>query len=65
MLCEYCEKIEMISGTLEGISFEPLSEHKKWLATGVYGVKASVCPKCGRLSNLSIDIDSLKKITKI
>ncbi len=64
MLCEYCKKVEMIEGTFEGVSFEPSSEHKKMIASGVYGIKAMVCPECGRLSNFSLDTDSLRRITK-
>lgn len=64
MLCEYCQKAEVIEGTLEGVSFEPLSERKRRFASGVYGIKALVCPKCGRLSNFSLDTESLKNITK-
>ena len=64
MFCKYCKEIEIIEGVLQGISFEPASEHKKWFASGVYGIKAKVCPKCGRLLDFSLDTNSLKKITK-
>ncbi len=64
MLCNYCKKAEMIEGTLEGISFEPLSEHKKMLTSGVYGIRAMVCPKCGRLSGFSLDVEALKKMLR-
>lgn len=64
MLCEYCRKVETIKGTLEGVSFEPTSEHKKWLASGVYGIEVLACPECGRLSNFSLDTKTLKKISK-
>jgi hypothetical protein len=64
MLCEYCKEAEVIEGILEGVSFVPSSEQKKWLASGVYGIKAMVCPSCGRLYNFNVDIKSLKKIVK-
>jgi hypothetical protein len=64
MLCNYCKEAELIEGTLEGISFEPFSEHKKLLTSGVYGIRAMVCPKCGRLSDFSLDVEALKKIAR-
>ena len=64
MLCEYCKKAELIDGTLEGISFVPSFEHKKWFASGVYGIKAKACPECGRLTNFNVHVGSLKKMIK-
>ncbi len=60
----HCNKGKLIEGTLEGVSFEPISEHKKMLASGVYGIKAMVCTECGYLSNFNLDTETLKKITK-
>jgi hypothetical protein len=62
MLCEFCEKAEVIEGTVDPVSFVP--ERKKWFARGVYGISATVCPKCGRLSNFSLDTKYLEKILK-
>jgi hypothetical protein len=64
MLCDCCKKEDLIEGTLEGVSFKPQSEHKKILSSGVYGIKAMVCPSCGRLSNFALDAEALKKILK-
>ena len=64
MICEYCGKGDLLEGTLEGVSFKPSSEDKKWLAKGIYGIKAMACPECGRLSNFSIDTETLRKLMK-
>jgi RHS repeat-associated protein len=64
MLCDYCKKTELIEGTLEGVSFEPGSEHKKVLSSGVYGIKAMACPSCGRLSDFALNVEALKKMLK-
>ena len=64
MLCDHCKKAELIEGTLEGVSFEPQSEHKKMLSSGVYGIKAMACPFCGSLSNFALNAEALKKILK-
>jgi hypothetical protein len=64
MLCEHCGKAETIEGTLEGTSFVPLSKRKRWIASGVYGIRALACPGCGLLTSLSLDVESLRKITK-
>ena len=61
MLCEFCKKAEVVEGTLEGISFEPVSGQKKWFAKGVYCIRATACPECGRLTDLSLDAKSLVK----
>jgi hypothetical protein len=62
MICEYCAKTDLIEGTLEGVSFQPISESKKWLSSGIYGIKVLVCVECGRLSNFSLDNKSLKEL---
>jgi hypothetical protein len=64
MICDYCKKAELIEGTPEGISFEPKSEFKKFFSSGVYSIKAKVCPSCGQLSGLALDVEALKKIMK-
>jgi hypothetical protein len=67
MYCEYCKNVCLIEGTLEGVSFMPLSEKKRWIKTGIYGIKTMVCPVCGRFSNFRSDNESiayLKKITE-
>jgi hypothetical protein len=64
MRCSHCKSENLIEGTLEGISFQPLTEDRKWLAKGVYGIRAMACPICGFLSNLRIDKDALKAILK-
>ncbi len=64
MKCGYCKEGELIEGTLEGVSFQPKSEHKRWFSSGVYGIKTTVCMECGRLSNLSLDKKVLEKIVK-
>lgn len=61
LICESCKKEDLIEGSLEGVSFQPTSEHGKWLSTGIYGIKAFVCPECGCISNLSIDTETLKR----
>jgi hypothetical protein len=61
MTCESCGKAELVEGTLEGVSFEPSSEHQKFFARGVYGIKAMACPSCGRVSDFYIDVESLKR----
>ena len=61
-ICEKCKKTEVIEGTLAGVSFESTLQHKKWLSSGVYGIKAMVCSGCGHISNLSLDVEALKKI---
>jgi hypothetical protein len=65
MLCKLCKKAELIEGTLEGVSFKPLSEQRKFLSTGVYGIKVMVCPECGHLSEFKLsDVEVLRKIIK-
>jgi hypothetical protein len=64
MTCDYCSKGEMVEGTLEGVSFEPASEHKKFFSKGVYGITAMVCLSCGRMSNFSLDVHTLKNIVE-
>jgi hypothetical protein len=64
MICNYCKKAELIGGTLEGVSFEPQSEHKKLFSSGIYSIKVMVCPSCGRLSDFALNVDALQKIIK-
>ena len=64
MLCEYCKKKDVVEGTLEGVSFEPLRESKKRFASGVYGIKAMACPECGRITNCTLDVEALRKIMR-
>ena len=64
MICNICKSSKVIEGTLEGISFIPTRENKKWFKSGVYGFKANVCQKCGCLSNISIDVRILQKIIR-
>ena len=63
-ICQYCKKGKLIEGTLEGVSFQPLSEAKKWLSSGVYGIQGLVCLECGRISDLSVDTKTLEKLTR-
>ena len=65
MLCQFCKKGELIEGTLEGVSFQPLSEQKRFISKGVYGVKVMACPECGHLSEFKLsDLDALRRIMK-
>ncbi len=61
-VCQWCKKGELIKGTLEGVSFQPLSEGKKWLSSGVYGIRGVVCSNCGRIAELTVDTATLQKI---
>jgi hypothetical protein len=63
-VCQSCKKGKLIEGTLEGVSFQPLSEGKKWLSSGVYGIHALVCLECGLISDLSVDTKALEKLTR-
>jgi hypothetical protein len=65
MECRQCKNTTLVEGSLEGVSFQPKSEHKKWISSGIYGINALVCPECGSLSDFKLDagaIDALKKI---
>ena len=64
MICEFCKEGELVQGTLVGVSFEPSTKKKKWIASGVYGIKAVACTACGRLSDLSLDTEALRKTVK-
>ncbi len=64
MECEHCGYAQLVKGRLEGLSFVPEKEEKKFLATGVYGIVAMVCPKCGRMRDFMIDTATLGKILK-
>jgi len=64
LICESCKKESLVEGTLEGVSFQPVSEKSKWLSSGIYGIKAYVCMDCGCISRLSIDTEILKNILK-
>lgn len=61
-VCHSCKKGELIEGTLEGVSFQPLSEAKKWLSSGVYGIHATACSNCGRILDMAIDTQTLRRI---
>lgn len=62
--CAYCQNREVVEGTLEGVSFQSLAEGKKILSSGVYGIRTTVCTKCGYLSNLFLDAKALSKILR-
>ena len=64
MQCPSCKQGKLIEGTLEGVSFEPSRKDKKWFSSGVYGIMVTACSECGRLSDLKINVESLKKIIK-
>jgi hypothetical protein len=64
MACKFCKSTELVDGTLEGVSFVPMRQHRRRLASGVYGIKATVCVECGRISGLTIDVDALRKILR-
>lgn len=63
-VCQWCKKGKLVEGTLEGVSFQPLSEGKKWLSSGIYGIRATACSNCGCISDLAIDTESLQKILR-
>lgn len=63
-VCQSCKEGKLIEGTLEGVSFQPSSEGKKWLSSGVYGINATVCSNCGCISNVTVDVEALKKLLK-
>ena len=60
--CQSCKKGKLVEGTLEGVSFQPRSEWKKWFSKGVYGIRAKACSNCGRISDMAIDTETLRKI---
>ena len=62
MKCEFCASSNTTTGTLEGISFRPSQQRPRFFETGVYGITATVCLECGRLSQFSLDTEVLKKI---
>jgi len=64
-ICKWCKRESLVEGTLEGVSFKPLIEKKKWLSSGVYGIRAFVCYECGRISELLVDTKTLQKILKM
>lgn len=61
-VCQWCKKGNLVEGTLEGVAFQPLSEGRKWLGSGVYGIHAAVCSNCGRVSDITIDTDALRRV---
>jgi|BioPla2DNA2_1021312.scaffolds.fasta_scaffold23468_6 hypothetical protein len=62
MKCENC-KAEMVNGHLEGVSFVPDAVKKHFFGTsGIYGIQTTVCPKCGRLGALKVNVAALAKI---
>jgi len=62
MKCEHCKDVELVAGTLDGVSFVPAKRDRKFFSTGVYGITAMVCPQCGRLANLYMDPETLRKV---
>ncbi len=64
MVCENCKKSNFVEGTLQGVSFEPSKQRKKWLTKGVYSIEVKVCIECGHVFNLYLNTDVLKKILK-
>lgn len=62
--CTYCQNHEVVEGTLEGVSFQSLAEGKKILSSGVYGIRTTVCTKCGHLSSLFLDTEALRKMLR-
>jgi uncharacterized Zn finger protein len=65
MVCKNCGNSEFTSGILEGVAFTPSTEKRKLLSTGIYGIEAVVCVKCGQIINLSLDINALNKVLKL
>lgn len=63
-VCPHCQGKELVEGTLEGVSFQPLAEGKKLFSSGVYGIHATVCASCGRILEPMIDTKTLRKILK-
>jgi hypothetical protein len=52
----------MVEGGLEGISFVPGQQEKRFFSSGVYGIRAVACTGCGYLSALTLDANALSKI---
>ena len=64
MDCKHCPDVELVRGSLEGLSFVPERGKKKLMSSGVYGITAMVCPGCGRISDLALDTEALRKALK-
>ena len=64
MICDKCKNAELINGTLEGVSFQPSSEEKKLFSKGIYGIRVLVCPGCGSITDMRLDVKVLKKMIK-
>lgn len=64
MKCTYCNNVDLICGTLEGVSFVEKHKKKKFMTTGVYGITVKACPECGRLTEFTVDPEALCKLLK-
>ena len=64
MKCRHCESINVLEGTLEGVSFLPSSKVKKFFATGLYGIKTTLCFECGKLNDLHFDQKAILNFQK-
>lgn len=57
-----CGSTQYIEGTLEAVSFEPISEKKKIFSKGIYGISAKVCIDCGKVDSLFVPSEPLKDL---
>ncbi len=61
MKCEFCNKeSEVVNGTLEGVSFVPETQDRKWIKTGICALETTVCADCGRILTIKVNKESLK-----
>jgi len=60
--CERCGKGNLVLGTLESVSFVPVTKKRRFMTKGIYGLTALACPECGSLCAFKLDVAALKKL---
>jgi ribosomal protein L37E len=62
--CERCGKGSLVLGTLEGVSFVPVTNKRRLITKGIYGLTALACSECGWLTSFKVDPAALKKLVE-
>jgi hypothetical protein len=57
-----CPHVRLVTGTLEGVAFQPDKSSKRRFSRGIYGLVAEVCLDCGNILQITVDVQTLKDV---